>query len=237
MPEVEVADMNDVMDEVERLQNIAAQARRDLRQDYDLPFEDPRIEVARHLKAVLNSLYFDILALTEDFAREEWWLKRGLAHVRNSEEFSYMMEDYRSAKKAQLLFLSYSLLESGWRRLLRALDPGAANDARDSFSNVYPALFARLREAGWNYERCDPADFLDLCRWSRNTFHNNGHHVHPKGQDKECKWRGETYRFEHGEVADFLNWSLLIPMAEELLHLNKSVMMSEKVGDLEPIGY
>jgi len=146
-----------------------------------------------------------------------------------------LLENYMALNTGSLMFFSFSLFESGVRRIVRALDPTACSGGAAKFKGVYEWLFARLRRHGWNYQAGDPSIFLDLYRTFRNTLHNNGAFYPPSGKDQEVTWRGNAYRFQYAAIPNFYGWEFNIMLLRELVSLNFSIMSSELVGKLPAI--
>jgi hypothetical protein len=134
-----------------------------------------------------------------------------------------------------LMFFSFSLFESGVRRIVRALNPTACSGGAVEFKSIYEWLFACLRRHGWNYPAGNPSAFLDLYRIFRNTLHNNGAFYPPSGRDQEITWRGTTYHFQYATVPGFYGWEFNLLLLRELVSLNHAIMSSDPIAQLPDV--
>lgn len=136
---------------------------------------------------------------------------------------------------SSLMFFSFSLFESGIRRIVRAIDPVACSGGAAEFKNIYEWLFARLRKNGWSYPTDNPSAFLDLFRVFRNTLHNNGAFYPPNGRDQEIIWQGKTYQFKYASIPSFYGWEFNIMLLKDLVSLNHSIMLCALIAQLPSI--
>lgn len=218
---------------LEALRNDLVTVRNALASRYSgLPTMDPRLVVARHIKAVASSTYLSWLYVTEDLARHEWWIEHfGAVPPAGQDE----VNDYETLTAAAFIVFSFSLFEAGTRRVVRAIDSAACDGGAADFKGIYEWLLARLRRDGWTYTRGGASEFLDVFRLVRNTMHNNGVYYSRTGANSTVTWNGTTYQFVHGAAPAFIDWDFNVDLVKELALLNQEIMEAPTVSGLPPM--
>ena len=90
-----------------------------------------------------------------------------------------------------LLFLSR--IEWVLRNMVVLIKPAACNGGRAAFKAIYDCLFAELGKS-------DLTTVFDLARHLRNTIHNNGKYITPRGTDSaEYSYRERSIKFVYGK--------------------------------------
>ncbi len=227
---------SDLLDHIKSLLSHANKIRNDLFLQFKSKgLQDPRISVAGHLLDVVSAVFLNMVHANENLRYAVWWDNHGFGAAVKSGIVPGLLRNYMVLNTGSLMFFSFSLFESGIRRIVRAMDPSACSGGGTEFKNIYEWLFARLRRNGWNYAIGDPATFLDLYRTFRNTLHNNGVFYPPNGRDQEVTWLGKTYRFQYATIPDFYGWEFNIMLLRELMTLNLSIMSYELIANLPAI--
>lgn len=226
----------DLLDHIRSLLSHATKARNDLFLKFqNLGLQDPRISVAGHLLDVASATFLNLVHVKDNLRNGEWWENHGFGGAVKAGMLPGLLENYMALITGSLMFFSFSLFESGIRRLVRAIDPLPCSGGASEFRSIYNWLFARLRRQGWNYPKGDPSVFLDLYRTFRNTLHNNGAFYPPSGRDQEVIWQGKTYRFQYAAVPSFYGWEFNIMMLRGLVSMNHSIMSSDLITRLPAI--
>jgi len=227
---------SDLLDHIKSLLSHATKIRNELFLRFQSNgLQDPRINVAGHLLDVASAAFLNLVHAKDNLRHAEWWDKHGFGAAVKSGIVPGLLRNYMVLNTGSLMFFSFSLFESGIRRIVRAIDPSACYGGASEFKNIYEWLFARLRRHGWNRVTGDPATFLDLYRTFRNTLHNNGVFYPPSGRDQEVTWLGKTYRFQYAAIPDFYGWEFNIMLLRELMSLNYSIMSYELIAKLPAI--
>lgn len=196
---------------------------------------DPRFDVANHLLSVAETTFLNLIYVKEYLRHDSWWKDHDFGQAVEAGIVPRMLENYFSMTSGSLIFFSFSLFESGIRRVVRSIDPTACSSGSAEFAGICSWLFARLRRVGWSYPKGNPINFLNLFRSFRNTLHNNGHFYPKTGGNYEVVWQGKSYLFVHGQAPDFVNWEFNLMILRELIDLNESIMTSTLVSELEAI--
>lgn len=115
---------------------------------------------------------------------------------------------------------------------MRAMDASACKGGTANVDSIYRWLHKRLSADGWQDPVGDSIGMLDVHRNLRNTIHNNGFFYSADGSNKQVVWDGDTYAFENGKRPDFQSWPLHFKMAERLVNLNESMMLSKSISAL-----
>lgn len=227
-------DWNELVQRLENVRNHAVETRNDLRLVYEhLPLNDPRVVVARHLKAIASSCYLSAIYLSDSLSYGQWWalqFRQPIDRATTQDE----VDDYFAVMTWNLLILGFSLFEAGLRRVVRAMDPAAVGGGTGPFKSVCSWMLRRLRTTGWSYVNAD--EFLDLLRLLRNTIHNNSFHYPPDGRAVSIDWKGRVYEFRPGESIDFITLEFREQAMIELVELNRSIMLAPAVKALPIIG-
>ncbi len=223
----------DLLPYFKNLLSHATQAYNDMAAQYrHLSPEDPRKSVGYHLLSVASSGFLSLAHVRDNLQHDDWWQKHGYGTALEAGIVRDLIENYITLTAGSLIFFSFSLFESGIRRVVRALDRTACDGGAAEFKSIYDWLFKRLRESGWTYHDGDPVEFMDLFRTFRNTLHNNGAFYNRYGRDETRGWKGIEYRFVYGSVPDFYGWEFNLSLLSELINLNRSIMTSELVAKL-----
>ena len=196
---------------------------------------DPRHYVADQLTGLIFSGLVEAVQETEEMTQPAWWESHGLQSVLAQPNLArHLLHRHETLVEASLLFFSYSLFESGVRRVARALEPTANDGGNANFRRVSGRLFTVLKPQ-WSFSLGDPSAFLSLFRSFRNTLQNHGVFVPENGKDHVVAWRGETYAFVYGAVPPFMNWSFQLMLLEDLVTLTREIMLAPAVAALPPI--
>jgi hypothetical protein len=225
----------DLVSNLEVLRHEAVQYRNALSSHFSaLPPTDPRVGVARHIKASISSAYLASIFLDQHLRVPGWWMATFKRQF-SQKEVQDDLDDFTTQIASNVIVTTLSLFEAGLRRILRAIDPTAADGAAGEFINVYTTLLKRLEGAGWGGNRGEAIELLDLYRTVRNTIHNNGAYYSKKATDQKLTWQGQPYVFVHGSVPAFTDWSFNIKLVSELIKLNDQIMRAPLVMGLAPI--
>lgn len=231
-------DAEELAKKIEVLRNQAAEARNRLVAIYgdDDPM-DPRILVARHIRAVVGSAYLSAIFIDECLELPDWWR----SHFR--EDHGGPISDEAASDQATyywnfvtngFVLFPFSLFEAGVRRAVRAIDAKACSGGTADFKDIYGWLLKRLGSDGWTYKN-DATAFLDIYRSVRNTIHNNGYFYPRTGGDISFTWNGTQYDFIHGAVPSFTGWDFNLLIVRELVELNEAIMTAPLVSALRKI--
>lgn len=227
---------SDLLDHVKSLMSNALKFRNKLfLQFQNMGLEDPRISIAGHLLDIASAAFLNLIHEKENLRFAAWWENHGFGTAVTAGIVPGLLESYDTINTVSLMFFSFSLFESGIRRIVRAIDPMACSAGAAQFRNIYEWLFAKLRKDGWSYFPGDPSNFLDLYRVFRNTLHNNGAFYPPSGSDQEIEWLGQKYMFQYAIVPVFYGWEFNIMLLRGLVDLNYSIMTSKMVSNLPRI--
>ena len=111
----------ELLPRLEVLRNKAVVARNELRRLYaNLPNDDPRIVVARHIKAVFSSSYLNLIHVHENLQERAWWRRQGFGNALRNGNIPDELEDYMTLLAIGLVVFPLSLFEAGPRRILTA---------------------------------------------------------------------------------------------------------------------
>ena len=194
---------------------------------------DPRVSVSGQLASVASVAFLNLVNVKTNLSQDQWWKDQGFGVAIETGFSAHLIESYITATSASVIFFSFSLFESGLRRVVRAIDLSACGAGNSDFKNIYEWLFAKLRRSGWTFDNVTP--FLDLFRTFRNTLHNNGCFYPANGKEAIITWKNKVYTFSYGNVPDFYGWEFNLTLLNELIALNASIMRSSVVAQLPPI--
>ncbi len=227
---------DELLERIQGLRDEAIEARNELFSLYqDLPGHDPRILVAGHLKSVVTSNYLSMIYVRENLVEPAWWNRHDLgAHARFG-NVRAELDEYIVVLKSTLMIHSFALFETAVRRIVRALNPNRASFANAEFKKICDLLLTRLRQDGWTSLNGQPAEFIALFDFVRNTLVNDGTYCSETETNASLVWRGTGYEFVHGAVPAFVNWNFNLELLQELTRLNKSIMQAPLLRRLSPI--
>jgi len=193
---------------------------------------DARLTSFAKLANNVESSELALKFLDEYLADSNWW-RANYSPMPSGEDMKIYIVEFSQFAKTALLQLGFGAIESSLRVFLRTLDPDACNGSTAEFQSVYEHL---LRSVLPELKNWIPA--LNLLRLLRNTIHNHGVHLHPKGKDAVVTYKGREYDFEHGSSVDFATWDLLIDlftdMTEMLAAIVQSPEIQSRVGVVDP---
>jgi hypothetical protein len=188
---------------------------------------DARLTTFAKVINVANSAQLALTFVGQHLLDPNWWHGTAKEKIPPNDANIYINEFVNFAKIAFVQFL-FSSIESGFRILLRAVDPSACSQGTAEFKSVYECL---LRS---KLATTPPGgiDLLDLLRFIRNTVHNNGVFFNRSGTDEQVAYKGKTYSFFYGKAVDFVTWDSLISVAQDLIDLVVAVVSDGSVAGI-----
>lgn len=154
----------------------------------------------------------------------QWW-NLNIPYVSELPKRQRQTDEFLEHSKISVFVLFFSFYESTIRALLRAVRPGACNNAFDAFASVYTCLLAHL---GLNQH----IRFLDFARTLRNLIHNNGVYINKGGKDESLSFNGQAYLFEHGKKVTFAFPDLFISIYDHTLALSNDITAHPEIMNL-----
>ena len=124
----------------------------------------------------------------------------------------------------------FTLIESGFRIFLRAVDPIACKGATGTFDSIHKSLLGskQLNFPGANRQAAE--ELLDFVRLIRNLIHNDGVYFDEYGNDKTVIYKSTPYHFYHGKPIGFVYWDLLLTLADDIRRLLVQVISHPKIA-------
>lgn len=163
-----------------------------------------------------------------------WWIARSnedmpLVHkyhttisVANSIKYKFGM-DY---------FIS---LEATFRAILRALDPDACENSTKDYQSIYMCLLGNHQLCFETDEKKQAIQTLEFIRKIRNLIHNGSVYYNKDRVDKIIKYKDREYRLSYGQPVDWITWSMLFDLADDIVGLLFRVVNDPKVIEIEAI--
>jgi len=180
---------------------------------------DARVTAFSKFINVLNSVQLAFTFVSKHLLHKQWWDAVACAPVPDSDKQKYATE-FANFTKVGFVHAMFSSVESSLRLFLRALDPAACNGGMAEFKSIYDCMFRSKLAAA----PTDATQLLDLLRLVRNTIHNNGVYVNPRGSNVTLIWKGETFEFKQGAPVDFVTWEFLIRVSDSLRTLLREIV-------------
>jgi hypothetical protein len=156
----------------------------------------------------------------------QWW-DVNIPYVPELPRRQHQTDEFVQQSKIAVFLLFFSFYESIIRVLLRAIRPGACNNAFDAFASIYTCLLAHL-----GLKQHIP--LLDFARTLRNLIHNNGVYINKTGRNESLSFSGQTYLFEHGKRVTFAFPTLFLAIYEQTLTLSNDITAHPEVINLPP---
>jgi hypothetical protein len=178
--------------------------------------KDVRITSITCLFSSIGRTRLALVFLTE-LLDDDWWQEYSPAS--DQEMRLDHLSWFERVTKFNLGLDFFTYTESSLRTLLRALDPTACNKGTAEFQSIYKCLIGPSQLNFIGADHTAAIQLLELSRLTRNTIHNNGAYFSKKGQDETVSYKGRLITFKHGKSIDFMYWSFLIEIAEDLHHL------------------
>lgn len=225
-PHIEVLALDPIQDRLERLRMKAHCVATQLSSErgWDARKDARLTAVGKFFNAVMGAeLGVVFLGELNDKA---WWQAKS-ADGSVPPDMGKLAFEFHNWIKVGLLTFVNANLESSFRHILRALDPGAAGDATAEWKSIYEAVLARV-----SVDVPEPSQLLDLLRVLRNTIHNNGVHRSKKGTDLTITYKGCVFTFEHDKTVTFASWDLLLEVAEDAFDLLVAIITAREVSGL-----
>jgi hypothetical protein len=187
-------------------------------------------DVGKDARITAVGKFFNVVAgaelgivITGDLLKDNWWHEHAQDGTSPAQKQKVAFEFQGWIKVGFVTFIN-AAIESSFRNLLRALDPAVANGATAEWKSIYTALLKRV-----SVPSHEPEDLLDLLRMIRNTIHNNGVYLSPKGTDLTVTYQGSRFQFTHGHAVQFASWQLLLQLAVDAFDLLLSVVESPEI--------
>jgi hypothetical protein len=191
------------------------------------PDHDARITAFAKFINVLNSVQLALTFASKHLLHKQWWDSIARTPIPDEDKRVYANE-FVNFTKVGFVHALFSSIESSLRLLLRALDPAACNGGTAEFKSVYECLFNSMLAK----TPTDGAQLLDLIRLVRNTIHNNGVFISPRGDTVTLNWQGQTFKFIQGAPADFVTWEFLIRISDTLRMLLREIVEDVNVRNI-----
>lgn len=180
---------------------------------------DARITGFAKLINVLNSVQLAFAFASKHLLHKQWWDAIARTPIPDGDKQVYANE-FANFTKVGFVHALFSSIESSLRLFLRALDPVACSGGTAEFKSIYDCLFTSKLSAA----PTDGTQFLDLLRLVRNTIHNNGVYLSPRGGTVTLSWQGQTFEFKQGVAVDFVTWEFLIRVSDSLRTLLREIV-------------
>ena len=193
---------------------------------------DARITSVNNLFSSLARTRLELQFLGE-LLDDDWWLDHSPESTPNM-KIDHLISFEKLIKYSfGMDFFTY--VESSFRIFLRVLDPNACNNGSGPFKNIYECLFGAKQLAFIGGERTSAIELLILIRLIRNLIHNNGIFFSDDGQNEIVNYKGRIFTFVHGKPVDFMYWSLLIEIADDIRQLLIKVISHPKIKSIPHI--
>ncbi len=135
---------------------------------------------------------------TNDLHSPEWW-KGKFDRVPSAEDRAVVSDEVMRFVGVGLFHAIFSVMETSLRSMVREGDPAACEGGAANFESIYSWVVARSKR-----KRAKP--MFNLMRLVRNTVHNNGAFVSPKGKNESVRFDNRAFDFRHMQVVDFRAW-------------------------------
>lgn len=180
---------------------------------------DARITTFTKLITGLNSTALALTFMSQSLLTAKWWEDSDDAPSYSPQSIRYAWE-FGIFAKVGCVQLVFSAVESGFRIVLRAIDPAACSGGTAEFKPVYDCLLCSKLAS----TPADGIQLLDLLRVIRNSIHNNGVYFHRNQRAGEILYRGVRYEYQHGQAIEFATWSLLAELSAGVVELVDAVV-------------
>lgn len=185
---------------------------------------DIRVLVFKKYTSILATFMINIRFFDLYLYEGTWWLNN--TNIRSQDDRRDLVLNQDVFLKVSIITISFGLIESGLRALMRGINPLAHNKSSADFHPIYNNLFSsRLSSTKKEY-----IDFLDFFSTLRNTVsHNNGVYFHKSDQSVVRKFRENEYQFEIGKAIDFANWEIVVQILEDSMKMLEEVVFDENI--------
>ncbi len=194
---------------------------------------DARLTIFANVISVTNSTHLAMIFVGQHLCDPSWWpntTKRDRP-IPSEAKRVYLISEYDTFVRIGFVQTLLSSVESGFRILLRALDPAACIAGTAEFKSVYDCLL----KSKVSSTPKESIELMDLLRYIRNTIHNNGLYFSRSGTDEQVVYEGRSYTFVHGKSVDFVTWGLLISLVRNLVDLTAQVVVDTNVAGIGTI--
>ena len=191
--------------------------------------KDARVTLFWNAQAVLTSTALGLVFVKRSLHQESFWQSINVIEDVSRESVTKELERGLEAfVKLGFIQILFSVIESCFRALVRAFDPGAFSKGTAGFMKVYERLEKQLKSIPEG-----ATSLLELCTEIRNAIHNNGVFFNPKGNfDVEVIYKGQRYQFRNGRKIDFADWKRLLLLTLDLRGLLLQIVNDENVKSL-----
>jgi hypothetical protein len=190
-------------------------------------------EIGKDARVSAVGKFFNVVAgaelgivITGDLLKDQWWHEHSQDGTSPDQKQKVAFEFQNWIKVGFVTFIN-AAIESSFRNLLRAVDPAVANSATAEWKSIYTALLKRV-----SISSIEPEALLDLLRTIRNTIHNNGVYLSPRGTDRTVTYQGHEFEFIHGHAVSFATWDLLLQLGADVFDLLLAVVESPEIAGL-----
>lgn len=226
-------DFTDLIERLERIRPVVCADYHQLKKDFpSWTDNDARVTAFGRLVNLIDSTNLSFIFLSKHLLPLDnlWWSEvhkppsNGFKDCDKSHTANTFNNGFIKVAFVQNLF---SILDSTFRLLLRAIDPGVANNGTEDFKAVYRALKTRTTSFPTNSD-----ELIDLMHLVRNSIHNNGVYFYKTGNNEQAPYKGVPYNFYHGQAIDFVTWEWLIERLDDVRQLLLCVVRDQAVTDI-----
>jgi|GEM_PF-3287613 len=192
------------------------------------PWDDDDIR-SRLLGSCMNistTLLINLRLLRSVIFNNNWWAN--FAPEYQSKHWNLIRNWQVTHLRNSTYIIFFSLIESQFRQLLPYVVPVKGNQKTKSFYTVYTTLFKELKLSS------DSIELFDLARLTRNSIHNNMHHVNENGTTSSRKFifGGKQFVFEHEKKIPRVHERFFIDVMEAMFDVVTAVIKHQNVQTL-----
>ncbi|MCK4821401.1 hypothetical protein KA005_36890 [bacterium] len=142
------------------------------------------------------------------------------------------IEGYLLAYKAfiEISFVSslFSIIESTIRAYYQHIDPNEYGQIKKSTYKVTNKFLLEKLDKEFTID----LEWVDFMRNVRNVIHNNGVFSPIDGKSRTLIYKDNEYRFIPGKLLHFVEWPLLLDLANDFRELMFQISVDEKISSL-----
>ena len=205
--------------QIKNLFNVFLKVDTEFKMNHKYIETDVRISAFQKCMILFRNMYINLKLAKRDILTDSVYdlINQPTLFAMSSESIIF---EYINCSKISMQLIIYSCIESTLRPIYVSLKLG---NEHDRFSKVFKKIVNELK---LNKEYIDIMTILSNIR---NTVHNNGVFIDPRGENYKIEYKGYTYEFIHNQGIGSVWISNLTDLYRGIVNFYKEIFNHEKI--------
>jgi hypothetical protein len=185
--------------------------------------DDLRINLLGRISNVISATALNLTLIGQHLYDESWWANT-FQNPPTTEQKKHLIETNIHFLQTSFIISFYSVLESGFRGLVKYINPEKYPKQSDSMSKLLKIIPQYIPNSKKQYMEC-----LKLMQAIRNSTHNNGVYFSNYEPDLVLTYLNQEYELRNGIELNIVTWELLDNTIEDVINILKNIIMENGI--------